>query len=468
MGLEIQKNKDGSLKSNWWYGRFEVDGKSHYVNLGIELKGRVPATLRKTGDTAFECSRTLADAKIKELIAHARSRKTAAHHLQELYEIKAGEELTQIPLAEMAERWNLLPTKKKRCALRTENQLTTIRQFQKFMTANFPQATTMSQITRKMSLAWMKSLDDLGMAGATYNTKLSLLKGIFEKLGTEAGVLTNPFNGIPFHETNTMHRQPFTQKELNAILAHCDDLIRPVVLTAMCTAMRRGDCAMLKWESVDLENGFISVKTSKTGELAEIPLFPLLRAELEKLPRKSIYVFPDVAKMYKANLMGLTWRFKKAINDAKIEGAVIERDDAMQKASVKDFHSLRTTWITMALTAGVPMELVRRVTGHSTVDVVLKHYFRPGREAFKMALETAMPKMLTAGEMPEDRDQKTEDGAQKPNENTQEMLQKIQGLLEYGKDMEKAAILRRLAEIEQEIATQLRQNQNRQNASLAA
>ena len=140
----------------------------------------------------------------------------------------------------------------------------------------------------------------------------------------------------------------------------------------------------------------------------------------------------------------------------------------MQKASVKDFHSLRTTWITMALTAGVPMELVRRVTGHSTVDVVLKHYFRPGREAFKLALETAMPKMLTAGEMPEDRDQKTEDGAQKPNENTQEMLQKIQGLLEYGKDMEKAAILRRLAEIEQEIATQLRQDQDRQNASLAA
>jgi len=84
MGLEIQKNKDGSLKSNWWYGRFEVDGKSHFVNLGIEVKGRVPATLRKTGDTAFECSRTLAAAKIKELIVQSRSRKTAAHHLQEL------------------------------------------------------------------------------------------------------------------------------------------------------------------------------------------------------------------------------------------------------------------------------------------------------------------------------------------------------------------------------------------------
>ena len=397
MGLEITRNQDGSPRSKWWYGNFTVDGERKYVNLGVEICGQVPASLKEVGDVAFERSRMKAQLKMDEFKQDAHSRKTAAHHLQELYEIKAGEELTQIALTELGEQWSLLPTKKKRCPLRKDNQLATIRQFREFMEAKFPQAKTMSQITRKMALSWMKDLDDMGMAGATYNTKLSLLKGLFEKLGPDAGVLTNPFNGIPFHETNTMHRQPFTQKELNAILSKCDDLLRPVFLTAMCTAMRRGDCAMLKWESVDLENGFISVKTSKTGELAEIPLFPLLRAELEKLPRKSIYVFPEAAEMYKANLMGLTWRFKKALTAAGIEGTQVKRDDAMQKASVKDFHSLRTTWITMALTAGVPMELVRRVTGHSTVDVVLKHYFRPGREAFRTALETAMPLMLTGG-----------------------------------------------------------------------
>jgi hypothetical protein len=51
----------------------------------------------------------------------------------------------------------------------------------------------------------------------------------------------------------------------------------------------------------------------------------------------------------------------------------------------------------MALTAGVPMELVRRVTGHSTVNVVLKHYFRPKREEFREALESALPQALTGG-----------------------------------------------------------------------
>ena len=55
------------------------------------------------------------------------------------------------------------------------------------------------------------------------------------------------------------------------------------------------------------------------------------------------------------------------------------------------------TWVTLALTAGVPLELVQRVTGHKTTDVVLKHYFRPGQEDFRMALEGAMPKLLATG-----------------------------------------------------------------------
>jgi hypothetical protein len=40
------------------------------------------------------------------------------------------------------------------------------------------------------------------------------------------------------------------------------------------------------------------------------------------------------------------------------------------------------------------MELVQKVTGRKTTDIVLKHYFQPGREAFRSALNAAMPKLL--------------------------------------------------------------------------
>ncbi len=75
----------------------------------------------------------------------------------------------------------------------------------------------------------------------------------------------------------------------------------------------------------------------------------------------------------------------------------VKREDGERRASVRDFHSFRVTWVTLVLTAGVPLELVQKVTGHKTTDIVLKHYFLPGREDFRQTLQSAMPKLLTSG-----------------------------------------------------------------------
>ena len=75
----------------------------------------------------------------------------------------------------------------------------------------------------------------------------------------------------------------------------------------------------------------------------------------------------------------------------------VKREGSERRASVRDFHSFRVTWVTLALTAGVPLELVQKVTGHKTTDIVLKHYFQPGREDFRQTLQSAMPRLLTNG-----------------------------------------------------------------------
>ena len=81
----------------------------------------------------------------------------------------------------------------------------------------------------------------------------------------------------------------------------------------------------------------------------------------------------------------------------KVDVLQRDRENGQRRASLHDFHSFRVTWITLALAAGVPLELVQRVTGHRTVAVVLKHYFRPGREDFRQHLLNAMPRMLAQG-----------------------------------------------------------------------
>ncbi len=90
MSLEMQKKKDGSLRSKWWYGRFTVNSKSSFVNLGVEIKGTAPESLKQRGDDAFEHSRMKAQVKLEGLIAEASRHKSAEQHLEKLYELKGG------------------------------------------------------------------------------------------------------------------------------------------------------------------------------------------------------------------------------------------------------------------------------------------------------------------------------------------------------------------------------------------
>jgi integrase len=339
----------------------------------------------------------------------------------------------------------------------------------------------------------MAAEEKRGVAPKTWNDILKLLRATFKRLHPHLNDGSNPFYGLVTKATETVNREPFTIEELKAILDGCadDDFIRPVIVTGMCTAMRRGDCCLLKWKDVDHKEGFITVKTAKTGETVDIPMFPMLRDELAKARAaagKSKFCFPEAAEMYDNNPDGITWRVKQVLGRAferlaiangkalpqvsadeararglayidglggtakaermravftaymdgqginevmaatgasrgsvsghlnEIEGAIgcavvrgrrvapktdtlqADRENGQRKASVRDFHSFRVTWITLALAAGVPLELVQRVTGHRTVEVVMKHYFRPGREDFRQTIMKAMPKMLGEGE----------------------------------------------------------------------
>jgi hypothetical protein len=65
-----------------------------------------------------------------------------------------------------------------------------------------------------------------------------------------------------------------------------------------------------------------------------------------------------------------------------------------QRGSLRGWHSFRTTWTTLALSNGVPMEIVRKITGHRTAEIVMKNYFRPDRAAIRAAIGDRMPRAL--------------------------------------------------------------------------
>ncbi len=445
MPLEFRKQRDGSLR-DVWFGAFEVNGKRSCVNLGVRISGTPPASLslKDEGDAAFERSRATALAKLKSIVEETRSQRSSEWLVEKLYEIKTGEQIKSVKLAELPAEWAKIPRKRIPDARYAKQCQSRLRQFAAFVRQQNSKAEEIVYVTRTAARAFLNAEEKRGVTAKTWNDSLVLLRATFQHL-LPAGSI-NPFSGVPTRETETVFRKPFNPEELKAILdaGQSDGFIRPVLVTGVCTAMRRGDCCLLKWSDVDMEKRFITVKTAKTGQTVSIPIFPLLFDELCACARpssdKSVcnegYVFPKQAAMYLENPDGITWRVRKVFAAAgfmdetsvaepvteggvngkgtellprnggdKVDGAVkhrgaihAERAGGLRRASVRDFHSFRVTWVTLALTAGVPLELVQKVTGHKTTDIVLKHYFQPGREDFRRALQSAMPKLLTNGQ----------------------------------------------------------------------
>ncbi len=416
MALEIQKGR-----SKWWYGRVTVDGKDVVKNLGVEIRGQVPQTLREFGDTAFERSRVMAQAALDKFQSDLRKRSSEEEIVQTIHEIRTGERIKSMPLAAMFEKWKTMPRRRPLSNRYVLVSVAYFNRFRAFMEQRYPNQKNAHEVQVSMVREFLATESARGLSPKTYNNELIFLRSCFETLHTEAGLVKNPFEGIPTKEEETVFRKPFSAEELKAIIdaSITDPFIHPIIITGMCTAMRRGDCCMLTWDSVDMRRRLITVKTSKTGETVQIPIFPLFEDVLRATPRTDPeYVFPEQARMYQDNPDGITWRVKKVLEQAGFgdiednEGEASEegtfsavsrgelqqaRRKGLRRASIRDFHSFRVTWVTLALTAGIPIELVQRVTGHRTAQIVEKHYFQPGLEDFRNALTSKLPAIMSGG-----------------------------------------------------------------------
>jgi integrase len=253
----------------------------------VRIAGTPPGSLslKDEGDSAFERSRATALAKLESIVEEARSQRSSERLVEKLYEIKTGEQIKSVKLADLPAEWGKIARKRtpdERYARQCQSRL---KQFADFVLGQNGKVVEIAQVTRTAARAFLDAEVKRGVTAKTWNDTLVLLRATFQHL-LPAGSI-NPFSGVPTRETETVFRKPFTPEELKAILdaAQVDEFVRPVLLTGVCTAMRRGDCCLLKWSDVDLEKRFITVKTAKTGQTVSIPIFPLLFDELSTRQR---------------------------------------------------------------------------------------------------------------------------------------------------------------------------------------
>jgi integrase len=218
-----------------------------------------------------------------------------------------------------------------------------------------------------------------GNSKSTVNRYLQLLKKMFN-LAIEEGYLEeNPARKVKlFSEKDNLKQRVLTEKEQRTLLINSSDTLKPILLVALNTGMRRAEILGLTWSQIDFETRRIKVEKTKSGKVRHIPIEDDLFKQILNLKNKdgqSPFVFfnPETKQPYQDMKTG----FKRACRISGIEGL--------------RFHDLRHTFATRLVANGIDIETVRDLLGHHSI-VITQRYTHSSDERKRKAIETLSKK----------------------------------------------------------------------------
>lgn len=152
-----------------------------------------------------------------------------------------------------------------------------------------------------------------------------------------------------------------TREEEARMLAACEGRrshLRPMIICALDTGMRRGEIFKLKWADVDFDNRIITIRAFNTKTMREREV-----AMTERLTLELIAVYNLSTKDSDAICFGITDDVKKSFNSVR------------KAAGLPDvrFHDLRHTHATRLVGAHIPLSEVGRVLGHTQANTTFRY-----------------------------------------------------------------------------------------------
>jgi len=243
-----------------------------------------------------------------------------------------------------------------------------------------------------------------GKAHATINRHIATIKHMFTKAVewemVEEEVLKK-VRRVKLLPENNRRLRYLSKVECQALVDACASHLRPIVITALNTGMRKEEILSLEWDkNLDLKNGFILLQKTKNGTRREIPINEPLRETLQGLVRhiKSAYVFVDKEGRRFKNVQR---SFPSALKGAVLErcsGCRLERRKTSSQApgncpscgaplrweGIKDFrfHDLRHTFASHLVMAGVDITTIQQLLGHKTLAMTLRYaHLAPAHKA---------------------------------------------------------------------------------------
>ncbi len=176
-------------------------------------------------------------------------------------------------------------------------------------------------------------------------------------------------------------------RKLNLYIRHNLDRVNLCILICLYTGIRIGEMCGLKWENVNLQEGFIVInktvqrismgkgtseivvdapKTESSVRTVFMPEFlTKIMGDFKRSP--SIYVLSGLNVPKEPRI--LQYRFKKVLKDCGIRDV--------------PFHSLRHTYASLCIKKGFDVKALSELLGHSTVNLTLDRYVHTSDEIKK-------------------------------------------------------------------------------------
>lgn len=217
----------------------------------------------------------------------------------------------------------------------------------------------LNAITPAMIASWRDALSKR-RAGQTVHHYMAVLGRLYTAAQRDFGIalpLGNPVDGVRRPKIDNARERRLEKGEEKKLLAALEESrsawLKPAVLLALETAMRRGELLALQWEDIDLRQRVAHLSDTKNGTSRDVPLSTAAVAILKKLPRQiSGRVFPITPTV-------ITEGFERACRRAGIEDL--------------RFHDLRHE-ATSRLAERLAMHELMKVTGHKDPRMLARYY----------------------------------------------------------------------------------------------
>ena len=230
----------------------------------------------------------------------------------------------------------------------------------------------------------MSELKDKGLAESTVRNLYAVLNAILEGAKRDGLIAKNPITGNVKRPKVTPREAEFLEaSQVRELLAAASNSRYSSALELIAgTGIRRGEALALDWSNVDLAKGVIKIRWTLSrsgGELKrtppktansrrEIPVTDGMRDLLKKQRKRQITERLAAGNQWKDSGLVFTTEFGTAVDPRNLLRALTVVADKVGLTGI-GIHTLRHSVATAMLEGGVPIHVVSRHLGHSSVAI---------------------------------------------------------------------------------------------------